>query len=200
MSGNDSYKVQLLSTAEADAFLARRASGHLGKPLEPSHRKIVLAEGFEVKGEFELTARDSRSGEVDWQVKQENLITDIGRQAFYDLGWTNMRLGFAPSTEAPSVFRSSIGTDGSQSFVSGNLGSGTVTPSTFTKQWSTTFGTPAANRTLGIIWTSYFSGTAVDGNLGPVYIWSYSLLTPPKTQTTVQTLEVIYKLSMNAIY
>lgn len=199
MSNDSPYKVEVLTPEQVDAFLAQRGRSHLGKPLKPDHRKII-ANGFELKGEFELTARDAKSGEIDWHVKQENLITDCARHAFFDLGLTNLRLGFAPSQETPSIFRCSIGTDGSQTFASGNLGSGTVTPSTFTKQWSTTFGTPASNRTLGIIWTSYYAGAGPDANLGPVYIWSYSLLTPPKTQTTVQTLEVVYKLSMNPIY
>lgn len=208
MSNDNPLKVQLLSPSEADAFLSARSKGqfpsppptHLGRPLHPDHRKLVLADGFEVKGAFELVARDEKSGEVEWRTEQENLITDCGRHAFFDLGWTNMRLGFAPSTETPNIFRCSIGTDGNQAFLSANLGSGTVTPSTYTKQWSTTFGTPGSNRTLGIIWTSYYSANSLDGNAGPLYIWSYSLLTPPKTQTTTQTLEVIYKLSMNPIY
>lgn len=200
MSADKIYKAQELSPTEAEAFLARKQPTYLGRPLEPAHRKMVLASGFELKGEFELIARDARSGEVDWRLQQENLITDIGRQAWFDLGWTNLRLGFAPARETPSVLRCAVPTDGSQTFISANLGSGTVTPSTYTKQWATTFGTPGANRTLGILWTSYFSGNANDANVGPLYIWSYSLLTPPKTQTTVQTLEVVYKLSMNPIY
>jgi hypothetical protein len=200
MSNNNAYKVQDLSPAEVREFLARRNTpSHLGKPLKPEHRKIVM-NGFELKGEFELTARDARSGEVEWEVKQENLLTDIGRQNFFEQGLSNLRLGFAPSQETPSILRCAVPTDGSQCFVSGNLGSGAVTPSTYTKQWSTTFGVPVANRTLGIIWTTFFQAGAPDGNMGLPYIWSYSLLTPPKTQTTVQTLEVIYKLSLNPIW
>jgi len=200
---NKSYIAQEMGPAEVDAFLRARAQGrmpsHLGSPIPSAHRKMVLASGFEVKGEFELTARDVRSGEVEWQTKQENLLTDIARSAWFDNGLQNLRLGFAPSQEAPSIFRSAVPTDGNQTFLSGNL-SPTITPSTYTKQYSTTFGTPASNRTLGIIWTSYYTGSSNDVNFGAIYIWSYSLLTPPKTQTTTQTLEVVYKLSMNPVY
>lgn len=197
---NDNYKVQVLSPEEAATFLARKGS-YLGKPLKPDHRKIV-ANGFEVKGEFELTARDAKTGAVDWHVQQENLLTDYGRHYFFELGMTNLRLGFCPSQETPNIVRCALATDGSQTFVSVNLGSGSVTPSTYTKQWSTTFGVPnpLVNRTLGTIWTGHYASSGPDAQMGPVVIWSYALLTPPKTQTTVQTLEVVYKLSLNPIY
>src|SRR6478736_912623 len=99
MSNDQPRNVQLLSPADADAFLRARAkqqfpaqSGILGRPLHPDHRKMILADGFELKGSFGLTARDAQSGEVEWALEQENLITDIGRQAWWDQGWTSMRL------------------------------------------------------------------------------------------------------------
>lgn len=192
------YKVELLPPEEAASFLAQRERPYLGKGMPKSHRKI-FTDGFEMTGRFELIARDSRSGEIDWQHEQENLITDTGRSAFYDVNFLSTKLGFAPSQETPNILRNSIGTDGSQTVVTSVTVSPTNIPATFTKQWTTTFVTPATNRTLGII---FLSGNvvAVDANVGPVVLWSYSLLTPPKTQTTVQTLEVIYKLSINAIY
>lgn len=200
---NKIYSAQEMGPGEVDAFLRARALGklpsHLGRETPAVHKKMVLASGFEVKGEFEMVARDVRSGEVEWQVHQENLLTDIAKNAWFDNGLTNLRLGFAPCTETPSIIRSAIPTDGTQCFLSANL-TPTVTPSTYTKQYSTTFGTPASNRTLGIIWTSFHSGGSFDVNFGPTYIWTYSLLTPPKTQTTTQTLEVVYKLSMNPVY
>jgi len=193
------YKVELLSPADAADFLAHRERPYLGKLTPKSHRK-VFANGFEMTGRFELIARDVESGKVDWQHEQENLITDTGRSGFYDVNFTPIRIGFAPSQETPNILRNSIGTDGSQTFVTASQVAPTNITATFTKQWTTTFATPASNRTLGIIFITSASGTVTDVNVGPTVLWSYSLLTPPKTQTTVQTLEVIYKLSINAIY
>lgn len=206
-----SYKSELLSEAEVEAFRAAQARGvfpsapvpsHLGAPLHPTHRRMVLASGFELKGELELTARNVESGEVDWAIQQPNLVTDLGRSAFFFDGWSTLRLGFAPSIETPSMFRSTLSTDTTQAFMSASsLGGGTATPATYTRQWSTTFTAPGSNRTLGTIWVSAGSGSTVfDATIGPATIWAYSLLTPPKTQTTTQSLEVVYKLSMNPIF
>lgn len=193
------YKVQELSPAERQAFL-QGGFRALDPKIKPDHRKMI-ADGFELKGWFELTCRDARSGEIEWEHKQENLITDYGRQAFWDLGWTNLACGFAPSTETPNLARTSILTDGTKCVLSGNLGNGTVTPSTFTKTWGpTTFSAPSSNRTLGTIFTAYYTGTSFSTTLGVWYCWSYALLTPPKTQTTTQTVELIYKMSINPIY
>ena len=194
------YKIQPVTGAEASAFLAARAKV-LGRSLDADHRKII-ADGFALKGEFELVCREADSNEVAWTHSQENLITDFGRQnGFWENGFTNIQIGFAPSQEVPNILRCSIPTDGAQCVASGNLGSGVVTPSTYTKQWSTTFTTPPVPRTLGIIFTAFYTGAAnPDANFGITRMWSYSLLTPPKTQTTTQTIEVVYKLSMNPIY
>lgn len=192
------YRVQQVGGEEYQRVLASYEKV-LGRSLKPDHRKII-ADGFEVKGSFGITCRDAKSGEVAWAHEQDNLITDIGRFAFLDLGWNNVRIGFAPSTETPAVQRNSIPCDGSQTVVSGNLGNGTVTPSTYTKTWSTTYGVPAANRTLGTLFIGYYSGTIIDGNMGVVYCWAYTLLTPPKTQTTTQTIELVYKMAINPIY
>ena len=195
------YKVQLLSEQETEKFLKMRDGLTLfGKPVPEKHCRVLTAEGFELKGQFELTARDARSGEVEWQHAQDNLITDSGRSSFWTVGWTNNVIGFLPSKETPVHTRLSISTDGAQSFVSGNLGSGTVTPSTYTKQYSTTYTAPASNRTLGTIYMSYYNPPPHDANFGAWHVWAYALLTPPKTQTTTQTLEVVYKISMNPIY
>lgn len=194
------YKVQELSPLEREAFLASYERRFLGKALPKDHRKMLLADGFEVVGSFGLTARNTATGEVAWVHEQENLITDVGRRAFFDHGWNSISLGFAPSQETPSVLRPGISTDGTQVFVSGNLGAGTVTPSTYTKTWSTTFGTPGSNRTLGTLFAAHYTGTRIDSNYGFFYSFAYTLLTPPKTQTTTQTIELVYKMAINPIY
>jgi hypothetical protein len=193
------YKVQELTDAERQAFL-RGGFQALGRPLKPDHRKM-LVDGFELKGWFEMTCRDARSGEVEWEHKQDNIITDYGRSEFWGFGWAPMQLGFAPSTETPNLLRTSILTDGNQAFAYGTSITAVVTPSTYTRTYGpVTFGQPGSNRTLGTLFTAYYTGTVVSANLGVYYCWSYALLTPPKTQTTTQTIELIYKMSINPIY
>jgi hypothetical protein len=193
------YRVELLSEEETERFLKMMEGLTIfGKHVPDKHRRMLTADGFELKGQFELIARNVDSGEVEWHHSQDNLVTDLGRHAFWVSGFTNNAIGFLPSKETPVPTRLSISTDASQSFLSGSLGSGSVTPSTYTKQFSTTFGAPTANRTLGTIYIAA-PGTH-DPNLGAWSIRAYALLTPPKTQTTTQTLEVVYKISMNPIY
>lgn len=200
------YRVELLSERETEQLLKSFKSGptYLGKPIPESHKRIATPEGFELKGHFSLAAKDP-SGVVEWEHEQDNLITDRWRQIWginssYGVGIIG--IGFMPSTETPSSQRHSVSTDGNQCVMSNNLGAGSVTPATYTKTWSTTYGTPASNRTLGavVIGVPWGYGTPIDVNGGMMDIWSWALLTPPKVQTTVQTLEVVYKISMNPIW
>lgn len=171
----------------------------LGKPI-PEHHKGFFSEGFFVRGKFELTLRNAETGNVDWHHEQDNLTTELARYQFWDNGFTSMQIGFVPSTETPVTARSSISTDPSQCFYSGNLGAGSVNPSTYTRQYSVNFSSPPpANRTLGCVCWAYYNH-GVNGYMGPENIAAYALLTPPKTQTTLQTLEVVYKISINPIY
>ena len=189
------YSVAVVSQAEADAFIRRLRNGpeNLG-----GSRTMVLAGGFELVGEFSLTARDARSGEVEWEHSGKNLITDFGRRIWQEARWHQSVIAFSPSTQAPQSGRYSLGTDGTQCLASGALTS-TNTPATHTKQYSTTFGTPAANRTLGTIALGRYTGTVASTNEGLMQLMAFALLTPPKTQTPPQTLEVVYKVSMNPI-
>lgn len=214
----DTYKVQELSPQEALEVLAKfnrpmpyealpiHERPYLGRFSSESHRRVVF-EGIELKGAFELTARDVESGDVAWKHQQDNLITDWGRCGFFDNAWNSMGIGFCPSKETPLTNRTSVLTDGNPALgypngptvYSGGI-SPSITPSTNTRQYATTFPAPNANRTLGTIWLGYTSGGGVDQNFGVYQINSYALLTPAKTQTTTQTLEVVYKISMNPIF
>lgn len=196
------YKVEVLSERETENFLKMRSGPTLfGRPVPDKHRRILTAEGFELKGRFSLTARDAKSGEVEWEHAQDNLITDYGRAIFWTNGWANSTIAFAPSKDTPIQTRDSLATDAAQCFVSSNLGGGVVTPATYTKQYTVNFNTPpASTRTLGTICLCYYTPNAVDASLGVYNILAYALLTPAKTQTTTQTLEVVYKVSMNPIF
>lgn len=190
------YSVSVISPAEADAFLRRLKRG--GPENLEGRRSMVLSGGFELTGEFSLTARDARSGEVEWEHTEKNIITDLGRRTWQEARWHAANIAFAPSTQAPQSSRYSLGTDGTQCVESGAIAA-VNTPATHTKQFSTTFGTPAANRTLATIVVGRYTGQVAYLNEGVKQLMAFALLTPPKTQTTTQTLEVVYKVSMNPI-
>jgi hypothetical protein len=189
------YRVSTVSPEEAEELLRRLRAG--GPTNKNARRSAILQGGIEMKGSFELIARDAKSGEIEWAHAADNLITDFGRRAWMDMRFYNLQIGFGASTETPTAARSALPGDSTQLFGSGNL-----TPSnnsvTNTKTLSTTFGTPANNRTLGTIWINRLN----DGFLTGYHpgILAYALLTPPKTQTTTQTLEVVYKISISPIY
>lgn len=190
------YKVSIPSPEEAAAALARlRAGGPENKNNRPT---IATYEGLQLKGSFELTARDAESGEVAWTYQSENLITDFGRRYWMDFRFAQIQVGFAASTEAPTAARCTLAGDVNQIFASGNL-SPSNNSVTHTKTVSTTFGTPASNRTLGSIFLLRVNDGVV-AVMGARGVIAYALLTPPKTQTTTQTLEVVYKISMSPIY
>jgi hypothetical protein len=189
------YKVSTFSPDEAEAMLTHLRAGRV--PPKRMNPKLVLAGDLELKGSFEITARDAESGEVAWTHADNNLITDFGRFAWMDMRFYYIQVGFCASTEAPDPRRSALIGDSTQIFSSGNL-----TPSnnsvTHTKTVSTTFGTPANNRTLGTIFVLRVN-ESLPYNMARGVL-AYALLTPPKTQTTTQTLEVVYKISMSPIY
>jgi hypothetical protein len=189
------YSVEVISQAEAEAFLRRLKKGP--ENLNGS-RSLVFPGGFELSGEFSLTARDARSGEVEWEHSEKNLITDFGRRVWQEARWHSGIIAFAPSTQTPQSSRYSVSTDGTQCVESTAL-TPTNTPATHTKQFSTTFGTPASNRTLATIALGRYAGSVASTNEGLRQLTAFALLTPPKTQTTTQTLEVVYKVSLNPI-
>lgn len=190
------YRVTTVSPEEAAGILARLRHG--GPENKNARRSAILAGGIEMKGEFEIIAREVGSGEVAWSHKEKNLITDFGRRGWMDSRFATIQLGFAASTETPTAARCALAGDSTQLFTSGNLTTSNNS-STHTKTVSTTFGTPGNNRTLGTIWIQRVNESIPAG--GVVHgIIAYALLTPPKTQTTTQTLEVVYKISMSPIY
>lgn len=187
------YKVETITQEQADAFLRRTRP-----PENPFNRRSpLMVDGLEMVGEFSLTARNAVSGEVEWQHSDKNLITDHGRRAWVWSRFSNMVIMFAPSIEVPQSGRYSVITDHLQCIESAGL-TPTNAPATNTKTFSTTFGTPASNRTLGTIALSYTTSSSLTDR-GLVRVAAFALLTPPKTQTTTQTLEVVYKVSMNPI-
>jgi hypothetical protein len=192
-----SHKVELISEAEAESFLRRLKESPENRT---GKRSLLFPFGLEVKGEFSLIARDAKSGEIEWEHSQPNLLTDIGRRFWMENRFSSFRLGFCPSTEAPNSGRYSISTDptANATFVTSTNLTPTNAPATNTKTVSTTFTAPASNRTLGMI-AVIGAGITASVNMGLFAVQAYAILTPPKTQSTTQTLEVVYKISMNPI-
>lgn len=187
-----SFKIEEISIEE----FKKRTS----PPSFLNHTKtILLPGGLELRGEFEVTCRES-TGEDVWKVKQSNLLTDCGRRIWMDTVFQSARIAFSQSTEPPNPTRYTICSDASNSlsFTSATI-SAVNDPVTNTKTFSTTFPTPPpVTRTLGTIMLCW-NTTNTDASLGVYGIAAYSLLTPAKTQTTTQTLEVVYRISMSPI-
>lgn len=193
MSG---YRVTTVSPEEGEAFLSRLRGA--GPENKSAHTTAILAGGIEMKGSFEITAREASTGEVAWAHSDDNLITDLGRRAWMDMRFNSLAIGFASSVETPSAARCSIQGDSTQLFISAGL-SPSNNSVTHTKTLTTTFGTPGNNRTLGTIWLQRGNDLGIP-NGSARSLLAYALLTPTKTQTTTQTLEVVYKISMSPIY
>jgi len=192
----DSYKVEIVPPHEVEQLIRCLKFGPDNKR---DRREAILSSGLMLKGEFELTARNHETGDVEWSHKAANLITDYGRREWIDDHFRTLSIFFAPSIEAPNSGRCSISCNNpsNQAFMSASL-TPSNNPATNTKTLTTTFGTPTVTRTLGIIGVG--NAVSVSANAGIRGLAAYALLTPPKTQTTTQTLEVIYKISMSPIY
>jgi len=192
------YTAELLTPEQSEVVYAK----HLGKLIPTAHKRIITPEGLEIKGSFELKLRDAKSGQVELEHKQDNLITDFGRRHFSYQAFMSLFVGFCPSRETPQVPRYSLPTDVTQTFDSQPYGeqNGVVTVATHTKQLGPyNFATPpSSNRTLGTIFLFTSGGNNAD--IGPLNMLAYALLSPARVQTTTQTLEVIYKFSMTPIY
>lgn len=184
-----SFKVQEISFDE----FKKQVSSPVG------HRKTITLPGdLELRGSFGIVCRES-TGEEVWSVEQSNLLTDMGRRIWMDTALESARIAFSQSIEPPNPSRYTICCDASNSLAFTSI---TTTPSndsvTNTKTFSTTFTTPPVTRTLGTIMLCW-NTTNTDANVGVYGIAAYALLTPAKTQTTTQTLEVVYRISMSPI-
>lgn len=163
-----------------------------------SRKTLLLPGDLELRGDFEVTCREE-NGDTAWNLKQSNLLTDFGRRVWMDFSFASMRVAFSQSTEPVNPTRYMICCDASNSLT---FSSTSITPTndsvTNTKTFSTTFSTPPVTRTLGTIMLCWAS-TSNDVLVGAYGIAAYALLTPAKTQTTTQTLEVVYRISMSPI-
>lgn len=150
------------------------------------------------RGEIILTIREN--GRIVDEVRKSNVVTDVGRRAPVagNTGLGSLYCFLAPSSEAPAVTRYAIVDDDGSSATSGSG----VTPSfdwnALTKSWFFTFSAPAATRRVG---TVGISARLTDvGRCGVYGIVAYTTLSPVKYQTTLQTLELNYRLIYTPTY
>lgn len=163
-----------------------------------------------LEGYAEVLCRNE-DGSVAWESKQKNIVTDAALRRFA-FGWHTSRLHnmfncmlifLSPSTEAPVANRYSLADDGS-GITYNNGGSagapGVMNPSyngaTLTWTYSYTFS--GANRVIGTIGLGSSYNAA--WNLWGIAVWAYTLIAPPKTQTTNQTVETVYRITLVPSY
>lgn len=180
--------ITLLSPEESVKIISELKGG----PGRGNHRAINLVGGVSFVGSAEVTCREEKTGEVVWHDKVENAITDYGRRRWMDNLLYQMVIAASGNTEAIDFRRSLYTGPGGTNDVP-ETGTLTVSKVGMTGSWSTTFSAPSSTRTIGTICL----GSRYD-NQG-LAVWAGLLLSPPKTQTTSQTLEVIYKLTATGI-
>ena len=150
-------------------------------------------QGFSIKGELELTGREE-DGSVAWHVPwQKNLITDYGRRKWSADCFNNGRIFMSAPQETPRFDRNSILDSTSAASYQASSPAPATDWAAGTKTWAYTFPVPGSTRTIGVV------GLADSANSGhgSLYIYTYSLLTPAKTQTTSQTVELNYRLTLS---
>ena len=178
--------IQLLSPKEAVHVInSLKAEGR----RDPRH--INLVGGVSIKGSADITCRDVESGEVVWKDSVDNAITDRCRQLWMNNLMYSASLAVSANTEAIDFRRYTFVGPNSANDVP-DIGV-TRAISGYTASYTYTFPTPSPARTIGCI--------AIGGNSAGIgmYIYAALLLSPPKTQSTTQTLEVIYKLTASGI-
>lgn len=185
-------------------------SDYLVQPCSPDEAaRIIAALGDDPRawkpkmltGFVDAWCRNA-DGSIAWEIHQPNLITDTGRRRFFVAGFGANTQGLflctSPSSETPAVSRQTLADDGAatSSQASALQATHAYDSLTLTKSFSATFGAPAANRTIGTI----ALGNGRLANFGLTLVCAYTLITPVKTQTTSQTLEVLYRITLTPVY
>ncbi len=170
---------------------ARRYIEALGPdPLKPSPGQF--------KGFVDLTCREE-DGSVAWEVHQPNLITDWRRlRGVGQSDWQSPFLFTSPSSEPALRGRSTLTDDGAATSSQSAVVTGSYDSITLTWSYLTTFAVPVgSNRRIG---TVGLCNSAWNSNYGISGIWAYTVLSPFKTQTTTQTLELRYRVTLIPTY
>jgi hypothetical protein len=150
-----------------------------------------------VRGYVDAVCREA-DGSVAWEAHQPNLFTDHGRRRLFHTGFTAAALSHiftSPSQEPPAIGRDTLLDDGNASSSQSAACNPTYDSLTLTKTFTTTFAAPTTTRSIGTIGFGVGRGAAY----GVSKIYAYTRLSPAKTQTTTQTLEVQYRLVLTPI-
>lgn len=181
----EALRVDLATPTEAEMYLAH-ARGRA--PV----REVHLGFGLALKGSAEMRCREEKTGELVWEEKLDNIITDAGRRFWFDTYFGTMTLATYISSEPLDYRRYSINgpADGTSLPVTAAQVP-VVDGGLLTKTWSTTFAAPGSTRLLGMV-----SLSASNARVGTDSVYAYLLLSPTKTQSTTQTLELVYKVAL----
>ncbi len=147
-----------------------------------------------IHGWVDAVCREA-DGSVAWEIHQPNVFTDRGRREWANSGIRTTNVFTSPGLEAASASRYTVLDDGAAT--SGQQAANvvpTVDTPTLTKTYATTFAAPAANRRIGCLGLGSWNAS-----YGIYDILAYVLITPFKTQTTTQTLEISYRLTLTPI-
>jgi hypothetical protein len=175
---------------------------HAYSPAEAAEIISALTRGedpsFNLEGWIDLTCREA-DGSVAWEIHQPNLVTDYGRRRFVEGGFSGSShyLFTSASTEDPEAARCGLVDDGTSYQLSGGL-TGTYDAPTLTRTWSNTFAAPASLRQIGTVGVCRFS--APSNGQGIQQILAMSKLNPVKQQTTSQTLELQYRVTLVPVF
>lgn len=135
-------------------------------------------------------------GEIAWEIHQPNLITDLGRRFWLFNGFSTAYVTTSPSQNTPNPARYSVADSGDLGSMSQSYNiAPSINWSTLTKTYSTTFGTPTGNRRVGTIGLS----SAINSYINYPFFYAYSLIVPLKIQTTTQTIELAYNITLSPV-
>jgi len=173
--------------------------------LSPEESAFILATmrrasdgasfGCAIKGFFDVVCRNP-DGDVAWEIHQPNLQTDFGRRVWAERQYSSgLGIFTSPVGEVALSSRYCLLDHSGQTQISTGVAP-TIDSNAITKTVSNTFATPAANRQLAVVGLA--STTYAVATFGATAIMCYSLINPVKTQTTIQTLEVSYRLTLQA--
>lgn len=201
--------VEVCSPAEAQALIDR-----LGlSPLVPAPSLAARLKGF-----VDVTCREA-DGSVAWEAHQENIITDFGLRCFA-YGWAAATSGggnpflFLSPNIAPALgARYTLVDTGNCILTMAAPSTNTFSTiagatlaydgNTLTKTYGYTF--PTGARRIGTVGLARNVGTssgAVAGGVadGVPEVMCYTVLSPVKSQTSSQTVECLYRVTLTAIY
>lgn len=167
----------------------------------PSKRRTVsrgrspsLFGNAKVKGRITARLRDKATGEILEEREEENTLSTFF--FYYLLYWnTNCSTMEISIQNNPNEYNALE--NGRPSSIVGTFSQAAASSfswGTMTRTYSTTFDAPTQNRIIR--WIGFNQGTYTTGNLKVArYVMTGKTLSVPITQTTTQTLEIVYRLT-----